>query len=1107
MSWLFKFSMLLFAFIFGGVAAIAQTKTVTGTVIDDFGEPVLGANVVVVGTTNGATTDLDGNFSLSNVPNDGKLKVTFIGYTPQEVSVAGQTKLNITLKEDVAQLEDVVVVGYGVMKKTDLTGSVASVNTEKLNQKGAPSMMENLQGSTPGVNITMAGGRTGGTPSIEIRGKSSINSSVTPLYVVDGVMCDDIDWLNPQDIDRVDILKDASSTAIYGSRATAGVVMVSTKSGSNAKKGDKATISYDGYYGMSKVARMPEFMNGQEFYDYRFLKFTAPAISNAQAMFNPAQPVYGFGAASTLEQCLLAYKQGENSFALKKMLANGETNDWADLVTRDGSQQNHYVAVSGTSEKVNYHVGVGYNEESGIYEKDSQRRLNFKASVDAKVNKFVSTGFNINLARQVNKYANDEAVQFAYRMNPFMIPYDENGVATIKSGNSSVLGTDPAYQFSDQVSPLKYMDNSKRQRENWRVLGNFYVQLDLMKGLFVKSTFSPNFQYYREGYINGIKDPNNPGYTFANKDYNDEAEAWNEIKQTTNRGISYTWDNVINYMKDWGKHSITAMGLFSFEQSNTEKVVWDANNTQMDGSDWWNMSAATFNQQNSSSMYSEYSMLSYALRLNYNYAGKYMATVTSRWDGSSRFADGNRWGCFPSAALAWRITGEDFMQPTEEWLSNLKLRLSYGVTGNNDGIGNYATQTTPSAYSFYPFGSSYNNAYVASGIVDRDLQWEISKEFNVGLDFGFFNNRINGTIDWYNKESEDLLYEVQLPLEAGLDADGKAMKLKTNIGSVRNRGIEVGLTTVNIDTKNWTWSTTFNFSRNENEVLEINGTGDRALSGSNGNVTGSYFIGSSANVLWSYRTDGIVSDKMMTVPNNEAAKKAGLTPGQKMRECDYYYAAYGWCEGQPIIRDVNGDGKFDADNDRVLTSADPKWTGSFSSNLSYKNWDLSLSVYAKIGQYSYSNFLGEYLNWGDRGRQKLSVDYYIPAGTLVDCDGMNPDGSYVNPVFQEKTHYGSYPFPNNGNGNGVGVNKPEWDEAKMIVKSSFAKVKNISVGYTFDKKLLKPWGCSSLRVYATVTNPFVFTDYKGFDPEWAGSSLKNDGPSTITYQLGASIKF
>ena len=703
---------------------------------------------------------------------------------------------------------------------------------------------------------------------------------------------------------------------LYGSRATAGVLMVTTKSGSNVKKENKATISYDGYYGWSQVARMPDFMDGQQFYNYRFLKFLAPSVANASAQAYPASPTYDFSTAAILEQCLLAYQAGnpDAGYALKKMLANGETTDWPDLVTNNGKQQNHYVSVSGSAEKLNYHMGVGYNEETGIYEGDSQRRLNLKGSIDGRVNKIVSVGFSVNLARQVNKYADDTAVQHAYRLNPFMIPYDANGVENVKPGNYEALGTPASNQFSDEPNPLKRMQNSEKQRELWRILGNFYVQLDFFKGLNFKTTFSPNFNYYRTGYISGIADPDNEGYTYGNVAMSDEG--WNTVSQTTSRSISYTWDNILTYTRDFGKHSINVMGLFSAEQGNIEKTVWEATDYKVPGSKWWNLSNAMYSEGGSSTAYSEFSMLSYAFRLNYNYAGKYMATVTTRWDGSSKFADGHRWGSFPSAAAAWRISGEDFMADTQEWLSNLKLRASYGVTGNNTGIGYYDTQTV--AYStkfYYPFGGTYYNGF-ASPIIDKELQWEKSKEFNIGLDYGFLNNRISGTIDYYKKTSEDLLFNVHLPLEAGLNKEGKPNELITNIGSVENKGVELSLTTVNVDTKNWTWTTTFNFSRNKNKVKEINGEGDREISG----ITGSLFVGSSSNVIWAYKTDGIVSDKIIRVPNTDAARNAGFTPGEKVVSRDYYYAVYGWTEGNPIVRDVNGDGAFDTENDKVITS-------------------------------------------------------------------------------------------------------------------------------------------------------------------------------------------
>ncbi|MBO4891127.1 MAG: TonB-dependent receptor [Prevotella sp.] len=1076
--------MLVLSLFFGTVSA----QTVTGNVVDETGEAVIGATVMEKGTKNATVTDFDGNFTIKM--ESGKvLTISYIGMQSQDVNVAGKSSVNVVLKEDATTLQDVVVVGYGTMKKQDLTGSVSSVNTEQLNAKGAPSVLGNLQGSNPGVNITQSSGR-GGSYNIEIRGKSSINSDTTPLYVVDGVMCDDIDWLNPQDIERIDILKDASSTAIYGSRATAGVVMVTTKGGTTVKHDQKPTISYDGYYGWSKTARMPEFMSGQEFYNFRFMKFLTYGGNMATATTNMAShPVYQL-AGSTMEQCLLRETTGSGAYRMKEMLASGNTYDWPGMVTQNGSQQNHYLAVSGGSEAIAYHIGVGYNGEKGIYKGDKSDRINFKGSIDAKINKVVSAGFSFNGARIEEDYANDAAIQSAYRMNPYMTPYNAEGKANPKPGNYQALNT-ASYQFSDQANPLLVMQSTSKQRETWRVLGNFYVKFDIIKGLDFKTTFSPSYTNYRQGYFEGYKDEDGNFY--------DASLSTNAANITNSRSFSWTWDNILNYNTTIANdHSIGAMLLFSQQASNSEKTYWAATEV-MENTDWWNMGTGTYNADDSYTSYSENSMTSYALRLNYSYKSRYLLTATVRRDGSSKFTKDNRWGTFPSVAAAWRISEEDFMQKIN-WLSNLKLRLSYGVTGNNDGIGNYATQQTVSSPIYYPFGSTYNTGYTASSIVNKDLKWETSTEYNAGVDFGFFGGRINGSIDVYQKTSKDLLYEVALPLESG----GGTMV--TNIGSVRNTGIEIALTTINVENKDWHWETTFTFAANKNKVREINGTGDKVLS--SGITTGSLFIGSSVNNTYAYEWGGIVSDRDMVVPNNQAAKNAGLTPGTTMKEYDYYYQAYGLTEGQPWIIDQNGDGTLN-EEDRVIKSMDPDWTGSFTSNLTWKNWDFSFSLYAKVGYKVYSSFLtSNILDLSDRGRQKLAMDWYIPAGTLIDCDGVNEDGTYINAKYQETTHYGEYPFPNNGGSSGgVGRQSAEWNIAKGISNASFMKVKNITLGYTFDKSILNKFGCKHLRLYATVTNPFVFTSYKGFDPEWANAGVKQDGPSTINYQVGASIKF
>ena len=1024
--------------------------------------------------------------------------VSYIGYTDQEITVGNKTSLDIVLQEDSQTLNEVVVVGYGTMKKSDLTGSVSSVNTDQLNAKGTSSPIASLQGSVPGVNITQSTGRTNGGFNVEIRGKSSTNSDLKPIYVIDGVVCDDMDFLNPQDIERIDVLKDASSTAIYGSRATAGVVMVTTKSGAGvSKKGQqKPTVSYDGYVGVVKTARMPDFMDTNEFYKYRFLKFLTYAEGGSATALS-GQPAYTMG---TYKQMALWKTDAENPNGgygvMKDMLRRGVSYDWPKEVTRNGFQQNHYLAVSGTvgeHNDVSYHFGVGYNQEKGVYRGDDSKKINFKGSVDAKLTSWLTSGFSFNAARQESKYADDNGVQYAYRMNPFMPIHNADGTVIDKPGSYVNMGSDNGYQFSDQVSPLILLDNQQKERETWRFLGNFYMQIQPIKEVTIKSTFAPNFSQYRQGTYNAANDLIK-GY----EDNNGEGDGNRAIHQT-HRNFSWTWTNQINFNKTFNDvHTVDFLALNEVISSNSENLQVTSRRV-LDGSQWYNVgSAADPSKTETTSSYTETSMISYAFRANYTYAGKYMATATIRWDGSSKFADGHRWGSFPSFALAWRASEEEFLKKID-WLSNLKYRLSYGVTGNNSGISNYATQqTVAGGVNYYPFGGTNYSGYYPSGVVDKLLTWEKSHELNFGVDFGFLNNRISGSIDIYNKTSKDLLFNVTLPLEAGLN--GSSLKtMTTNVGKVQNKGIEFTLTTVNIENQDWRWETTFNYAHNKNEIKEINGTGQSL-------PADALFIGEPYNNVYQYNWTGVVTDRNMVVPNNDAAKNAGFNPGDVVKESDYYYKVYQWTEGNAIIADLDGNGTID-DKDKQVFRKDPIWTGSFTSNLSWREWDFSFSIYTKQGYKVASNFYDEYLNFGDRGRMKLNVDYYIPAGTLIDCDGVNADGTYINPVYQQQTHYGDYPFPNNGAASS-GVGPSQWlGAANKVTDASFVKVKYITLGYTFPKKWINKIGINKLRLYCTVTNPFVFTKYKGFDPEWADATNKNDGPSTVTWQFGASLKF
>ncbi len=1049
---------------------------VTGTVISGTDNmPLPGVNIVVKGTSIGTISDMQGKYNITVSESGSILVFSMIGMLTEEIQVTNQTVINITMIEDLIGIDEIVVVGYGTMKKSDLTGSVGSIETKSLVERGTPSLLESMQGAVAGVSITQSGGRSASSGyDIQIRGKSSINSEVSPLYVVDGVIVGDIDFLNPQDIERIDILKDASSTAIYGSRATAGVVMITTKSGKTMEgRESKPTVTYDGYYGQTQIARMPDFMEAQEFYNFRFLNFLSTNDVTGQRIFRMAPESFQQG---------MLY-DGSGTYVLNEMLKNGESYDWPGMITQDAHEQNHFVTVSGGSEMVNYYFASGYNTNTGTYKGDSKDRFNVKGSIDSKLSNYFSAGMNFNLAYTKTDYASDDAIKSAFRANPFMRPYDENGEYNIKPGNFEAMGT-ASNQFSDFYNPLLYNDDEAKEGKNYRVLGNVYFEARPINNLSIKTTFSPNYGQTRTGQYKGGKTGNTP-----------------EANYSSTQSFDWTWDNIINYNLTTGDHSLGAMGLFSMNAYNYEKYYMMVINP-IESTLWYNLEDGEM--QDYYSEYKENSMISYAMRLNYSYKSKYMITATVRADGSSRFAEGHKWGTFPSAAIAWRISEEDFM--VSDWLSNLKLRLSYGITGNNSGIEDFATHTTAKGPNYYAFGNQVALGYYPSGVVNNALSWETSAETNFGFDFGLFEGKISGTVDIYNKESGKLLEWKNLSLSTGGE------RLRDNIGNVQNRGIELSLSTVNIKTNDLTWKTSFTFAANKNKVTKIYGTNQSVIRDSEKPMTTTVFMNEPVDNIYNYDWDGIVTDRLMTVPDNEASSNNGFTPGDQVTEADYYYSIYHWNEGMPIIADQNQDGVIDADNDKIVHgSQDPAWTGSINSTLTYKNWDFSFSIYTKQNYKVYSESLYEYYNYAYRGWNKLNVDYYIPAGTLINCDGMTTSGLYLNPVYQEQTHYGSFPFVNGMSAENYGASTLWYEKESYnlaaIVDASYWKVRNITLGYTFNPTLLNQYGLQNLRVYLNIINPFVFTNYKGFDPEWAGSESRYDGPSTTTYQFGVNLKF
>ncbi len=1059
----------------------AQTRQVSGTVSDETGEPMIGVNVIVKGTTNGSMTDLDGNYSIQNVESGAVLTVSYIGYVSQQLPIGSQSVINIVLKEDLQALDEIVVVGYGVQKKSDLTGSVGSVASEKLVAKGSTTVMESLQGQVPGVDISQSSSRVGEKFSIQIRGKSSLQGG-DPLYVVDGVVVNDINFLNPSDIEKIDILKDASSTAIYGSRATNGVVLVTTKQAKTGQADGHVSVSYDGYVGVKQVARMPEFMDGVEWMDFRYMKYTTPVLdASKKYVVNNGKMAMELTAGNLAS---VWNDSGKNiSTKMREQYQNRDFNNWPDLVIEDGIQQNHFINVAGNSKNTSYRMGVGYQQEDGLMG-DGYQRFNIKTAIDGKLSSRVMAGLSVNLAMTDQDLGSKRAVQEAFRANDYWLPYNtETGELNYMPGKDLAPGqatslTFPA-GFSSSVSPLIDKENSKDNTRIYDALANIYLQYQPIDAVIFKTTFSPTFRSSRRGeFYGGLSSERASTYNATT------APAGVSLATLTDKQwFSYTWDTQVNYMKEIGHHSFNAMGLVSVYDAQFESSGFSSVGV-LPGTDWYNMGSGSTIQEPFSS-YSEISMLSYALRLNYSYMGKYLATLSSRWDGSSKFQDGNKWGMFPSMALAWRMSEEDFMKSGASWISNLKWRASLGYTGNNAVVGAYDTQSLASTLYYYGYGATNAKGYGPNGLVNEQLTWEKTTEVNLGLDFGFFDGRVSGTLDVYNRDSKDLLMEQKLLIEQGA-SNGS---MWANIGKVRNRGLEAMVKTINVSTKDWYWETVFSFSTNKNSILELQG-------GKEDMRAQRWFIGQPIDVIFDLQEAGICTKEMAS---------------------DAQYQKYGYFEGAMTYVDQNNDGKIDDQDRTILGHVLPSWTGTFSTSVAWKNWDLSLAINTRQGGKTYSPFMDEFTDYSDRGRTKLKMDFYIPEGapifnTYIDANGLLQSDRTVTAT---STHYGTYPYPtndaaiNHGGGKGWRTGKNTEFNANGVVDNSFVKVKNITVGYTFDKNLLKKANIQSLRVYANVLNPFTFTNYKGFDPEWAGARIDDGtgGPSSITYQVGLNVKF
>jgi len=781
-----------------GMIDVSQ-RMITGIVVDKDGEPMPGVNVVVTGTNLGAITGTDGKYSIQAPPGAQSLTFTFVGMQPQEIPVGVSAQINVTMVESAFGLDEVVVIGYGTARRRDVTGAVGSVKSENIVKINPVQTASALQGQISGVNVNKINSRPGSNYNIDIRGVHSISFSSEPLVVIDGVMGGKLNTLNPSDIETIDILKDASATAIYGSRGANGVIIITTKKGATGK----TKVTYEGYAGVKVPTHLPDMMTAQEFYH---------AYNDVVKAENPgANPVWTATELANVQA--------------------GRSVDWVDQVTDPSLQTSHVIALSGGNENTTHYFSTGYLNERGNLLNTGYERYNLKGTIDSRLNKVVKAGFTTYYTYSILNLGSNETLRGAYRVRPTGSIYYKDLVNPSETNDKDVNG----YAFWMGIKDTQIQnpilevaaENFQDETRVSSFLGNGYIELTPLKGLSFKSSLSASVYGSRRG-------------EFRGKDSKARLNKLPIALTTNDVNSSYTWDNILNYKVVSGMHDLNITAAQSALRERFETSGIQVENLPYN-SGWYAINTAALINGVSSNLI-ERSILSFMGRVNYIFNERYLLTVTGRYDGSSVLAEGNKWAFFPSVALAWRAGDETFIKNLNVF-SDLKIRLSYGEVGN-DVVSPYSTQ----AYlrkTAYDFNGTAAYGYAPNNIGNADLKWENSSEINFGLNMGFLKNRIAVDFEYYDKKTKDLIQNVALPSSLGFSA------VTANVGKLLNRGVEITLNTVNVEKGNFRWSTSINFSTNHNEILELyGGTVTR-------DIANKLFVGESLRTNYYYEFDGI----------------------------------------------------------------------------------------------------------------------------------------------------------------------------------------------------------------------------------------------------------
>ena len=998
-------------------ATTQQAGICKGLVKDATGESVIGASVVVKGTTNGTITDFDGNFSLDGIKKGDVIVISYVGYQTQEIKWNG-SPLNVILKEDSKTLSEVVVVGYGTQKKANLSGSVAMVDSKELENRPIQNVSSGLQGLMPGVAITGTNGAPGqDAGKIRVRGIGTLNEA-GPYILVDGIETGTLSAVDPNDIESISVLKDAASAAIYGSKAANGVVLITTKRG----KTGQTKISYSGYLSFQNATNMIERMGS---YEYASLLNQALEAEGMSKRFNDTE--------------LQKFKDGNDPLY--------PDTDWYDLAYKTGVQHRHNVNINGGSENVKYMASLGYLNQTGILPNAGREQFNARTNLDMKINKRLSARMNLSFIK--NDYSDassayyggssDQIIRQLNLIAPWIVArYDDGTWGTISDG-----------------SPIAWLDSGmKVNRDNYNFSGMAAVDYEIFDGL--KLTL-------QGAYVNNLQ----------NYNYFQKYIKYNENKESDPSQLDerfYKWDRtnydaLLNYNKNFGKHNIK--GLLGWHTEKYNYKYQKAVRKKFPNNELTDMNAGDASTQSNEGYTAELAMISWFARINYDFAGKYLLEANIRADASSRFAEGHRWGYFPSFSGAWRISEEAFMESAKDsWSPGLKIRASWGQLGNQDALSGsnndyYPALNTYNLDSKYAFGGSLNSGYYQRKYRLETISWEKASTWGVGVDFTLFN-KLNGSLDYYNRKTTGIIMDVTVPKEFALDA------YKDNVGSMRNSGIEINLS-YNTKIGQVDFGIAGNFSYNKNEILDLGG-GDpnKYLDATNG-YSQRNKVGEAMNSYYIYRADGFFNSQ---------------------EEADAYTAKYGnpfgktFKAGDLRYVDTNKDGKLTADDREYCGSSDPKIIYGFNINAGWKGIDLSLMFNGAAGV---KRLFDGYEVYGN-----FSGDAAHPA--TIWRDAWTPDN-----------HDASMPrifYDTNSASSSRSVQSDFW-----LQDTSYLRLKNLQLGYTLPKGWLNSVGVENIRIYYSVENLLTFDKMKiNIDPESTSQRLSSY-PLLRTHAFGVNVTF